>query len=62
MEKFKNGDKVILKTSREIKTLKKAIRNDLLIIESRMGRGGYGVSDVLGNYLGTVRHSDIKAY
>lgn len=62
MKRFNDGDKVVLTTNREIKTLRKAIKNDILIIYSRMAKGGYSVTDVLGSHIGTVRHSDIKPY
>lgn len=56
------GTKVVFNTTRKVKTLvKNVIKNDILIIVGIMGKGGYSVTDALGNNIGTVRKSDIKA-
>lgn len=59
---FKIGDRVIIKTHRQIKTAKNLICNDIVEVTGIMARGGYGVSDSLGMYLGIVRKSDIKLH
>lgn len=52
--------KAVITTNRFIKTAPKLIKNDIIFINSEMGRGGFSVLDSLGNAVGTVRKSDIK--
>ncbi|MDV3751179.1 hypothetical protein CMU19_07250 [Elizabethkingia anophelis] len=60
---FNIGDKVVIKTKRDIKTASsKLMQNDVVEIKAFMARGGYQVYDLLGQYMGIVRKSDIRKY